>query len=112
MKNLSEKRKAVRYRCRVPVESKKGTIFDKTRAIDISKSGLGLISANSISPAQKIPVEIVLTPEGEGVLVMGEVKWVRQLSDSENYRIGMIFTDLLSGSQSHLDKHFLKSAYV
>jgi hypothetical protein len=37
--------------------------------------------------------------------VLGIVKWVRKLTDSEQYRIGMTFSEILSGSQTRLNKY-------
>ena len=108
MKKKSEKRKDERYKCLVPVESKKGTGFDSSQTVDISKNGIGFISPKSVSPNEKIAVEIVLSPETEPVLVMGLVKWVQRLSDSDQYRIGMTFADVLRGSKSRLNKYLAK----
>jgi hypothetical protein len=36
---------------------------------------------------------------------MGVVKWVRKLSDSDQYRIGMTFAQVLSGSQTRLNQY-------
>ena len=106
MENKSEKRKSTRYQCSVPVESKEGTSFSQTQTVDISKTGIGFISSQVISVAEKIPIEIAFTPNGEAVLVMGEVKWIRPLSGSKKYRVGMTFTDVLQGTKSRLQQYF------
>jgi len=31
---------------------------------------------------------------------------VRKLADSEQYRVGMVFSDVISGSPTRLDKYF------
>jgi hypothetical protein len=36
--------------------------------------------------------------------VIGEVKWVRKLSDSEQYRIGLTFADVIDGSREDIDQ--------
>ncbi len=69
---------------------------------------MGFISPKSISVEQKIPVELILTPGSDPVLVLGQVKWVRRLSGSHQYRVGMTFADLVRGSSSHLGKYFPK----
>ena len=102
----SEKRKDERFTCFVPVESKKGATFDKTQTVDISKNGIGFISPKPISLDEKIAIEIVLTPESDPVLVQGKVQWVRQLSGSENYRVGLSFADSSTGFRSRLGKYF------
>ena len=105
MKTDKEQRKAKRYCCAVPVDGKEGSAFDRTRTVDISRNGIGFISDSAFPLNQKIAVEIALSPDGEPVVVMGVVKWVRKLTDSEQYRIGMTFADVLSGSSTRLNKY-------
>ena len=102
---LSEKRKNKRYQCHVPVDSKQGSSFDSSQTIDISRDGIGFISPHTIPLNEKIAVEIALTPDSEPVLVLGIIKWVRKITDSEQYRIGMSFLEVLSGSQRRLGKY-------
>ncbi len=106
MKNKFWKRKSERRKCFVPVESKKGSSFEDTQTVDISKSGIGFVSSHSLSFKQKIPIELAFSPDSNPVLVMGEVKWMHPLSGSKKYRVGMTFTRILSGSKSRLDKYF------
>jgi len=106
MKNKFWKRKSERRKCFVPVESKKGSSFEDTQTVDISKSGIGFVSSHSLSFKQKIPIELAFSPDSDPVLVMGEVKWIHPLSGSKKYRVGMTFTKILSGSKSRLDKYF------
>ena len=111
MKSTKEKRKYNRYQCLVPVEGKEGSSFDSTQTIDISRDGIGFISHRAIPLNEKIVVEIALTPTSEPILVLGVIKWVRKLSDSDQYRVGMTFLEVLSGSQSRLNK-YLRSVYL
>ena len=106
MENKSEKRKNDRHRCLVPVESKKGSSFENTLTVDISKSGIGFVSSQALSFKQKIPIELALSPDSNPVLVIGEVQWIRPLSGKKRYRVGMTFTNILNGSKSRLDKYF------
>ena len=53
----------------------------------------------------KRTLEIVLKPNTEPVMVVGVVKWVRKLGNSEQYRIGMVFSEIISGSSTRLDKY-------
>ena len=106
MKALSEKRKNKRYQCHVPVDSKQGSSFDASQTIDISRDGIGFISPHVIPLNEKIAVEIALTPDSDPVLVLGMVKWVRKITDSDQYRIGMSFLEVLSGSPRRLGKYF------
>ncbi len=106
MATASNKRTETRHDCYVPVEGKDGSEFDQTKTVDISRHGIGFLSAHPIPINQKIAVEIALKPNTEPVLVIGVVKWVRKLSDNEQYRVGMTFSEIISGSQTRLDKYF------
>ena len=106
MKALSEKRKNKRYQCHVPVDSMQGSSFDASQTIDISRDGIGFISPHTIPLNEKIAVEIALTPDSDPVLVLGIVKWVRKITDAEQYRIGMSFLEVLSGSPRRLGSYF------
>ena len=105
---MDNKRRNERFNCIVPVESKEGSIFDKTKTIDISKGGLGFISQNVIPLNQEVAIEIDLTEDGEPVFVIGKVQWVRPIANSEKFRIGVSFDKILKGSKSRLDKYFKK----
>jgi len=105
MKGPKDKRKYKRYICLVPVEGKEGSSFDTSQTVDISRDGIGFISSRAIPLNEKIVVEIALTPANEPILVLGEIKWVRKLSDVDNYRIGMTFLEVLSGSRLQLSKY-------
>ena len=105
MSPASNQRSESRYNCYVPVEGKEGSEFDQTKTLDISKHGIGFLSAHPVGINQKIALEIVLKPNTEPVMVIGVVKWVRKLGDSEQYRVGMVFSEVLSGSPTRLDKY-------
>ena len=106
MSSGQNKRSEARHDCFVPVESKDGSVFDHTKTMDISRHGIGFLSDHPVPVNQKIAVEIALKPNTEPVLVVGVVKWVRKISDSDQYRVGMTFADVISGSATRLDKHF------
>jgi PilZ domain len=101
----ANQRSEARYSCLVPIEGKEGSVFDQTRTLDISRHGIGLISSHSLGINQKIALEIVLKPNTEPVMVVGVVKWVRKISTSDKYRVGMVFKEIISGSKSRLDKY-------
>ncbi|NTV30190.1 MAG: PilZ domain-containing protein [Candidatus Omnitrophica bacterium] len=103
MNNIADKRKAIRFNCLVPVDCQEGSVFAKTKTVDISRDGIGFISNHSIPLHEKIAIELALRSESEPVLVIGEVKWVRKLSDSEQYRIGLTFSDIIDGSREDLE---------
>ena len=106
VKAASNKRSESRQGCFVPVEGKEGSAFEDTQTVDISPHGIGFVSPHPHEINEKVAIEIQLKPNTEPVLVLGVVKWVRKLSDSESWRIGLNFQEILSGSQTRLDKHF------
>ena len=103
MKNL---RKSERKACVVPVDGKKGSVFDHTQVIDLSKGGLGFISKHRIPVNKEVPIELEVTPEGDPIFVIGRVQWVHRIMNSKNYRVGISFQDVLNGSKSHLKSYF------
>ncbi len=102
---VANQRTEARYNCLVPVECKEGSEFDRTKTLDISRHGIGFLSSRPIGINQKIALEIVLKPNTEPVMVMGVVKWMRKLEVSDQYRIGMVFAEIISGSGARLDKY-------
>jgi hypothetical protein len=105
MSTATNQRSESRHGCSVPVEGKEGSLFDRTKTLDISRHGIGLISSQSVGVNQKIALEIVLKPNTEPIMVIGVVKWVRRIGDSDQYRVGMAFSEVISGSSSRLDKY-------
>src|ERR1700690_583204 len=99
-------RMETRNNCFVPVESKSDSSFGQTQTVDISSHGIGLISPHPHNINEKIAIEIQLKHNTDPVLVIGIVKWVRRLSDSKQFRIGMNFDEIISGSQRRLDRIF------
>ena len=108
MKKNSDKRKEKRFPCLVPVESKKGTSFDSSQTVDISKNGIGFFSPKAVSINQKMALELVWNHESDPVLVVGKVKWARRLPDEEGYRFGMRFEDIIEGSPARLKQYLAK----
>ena len=95
-----------RKNCFVPVESKDGSTFDSTKTFDISRHGIGFLSLKPIAINQKIALELVLKPNTEPVMVIGVVKWVRKIETTNQYRVGMTFSEIIAGSSTRLDKYF------
>lgn len=102
---MQNQRKNNRLDCIVPVDGQSGSLFDHTKAIDISKGGLGFISLNAIPINEEIFIELDLSEDEEPVLVKAKVKWVEPIKNSDKYRIGMAFEDVLSGSKSRLNQY-------
>ena len=98
-------RAEARLNCAVPVEGKEGREFDRTKTMDISRHGIGFLTSQPVAINQKIALEIVLKPNTEPVMVIGVVKWVRKLGVSDQYRVGMVFSEVISGSSTRLDKY-------
>jgi hypothetical protein len=103
--NTANQRSETRYNCLVPVEGKEGSEFDQAQTLDISRHGIGFLSSHPVGINQKIALEIVLKPNTDPVMVIGVVKWVRKLGVSEQYRVGLVFSEIISGSPTRLDKY-------
>ena len=106
MNKSSEKRHNPRLECQVPVDEKRGKSLAITQTMDISKHGLGFLSRKSILPNERIAVELQLTEDEEPIVVSGTVRWVKKLMSSKLFRVGIKFEEVLSGSQSRLNKFF------
>lgn len=99
MKPKMGKRRNLRQVCFVPVDGKVGTGFGNSQTVDISKGGIGLISRKPVTLDEKIAIELELVPDQDPVLVMGQVRWIRRIPESGNYRMGVKFAKaLLKGS--------------
>ena len=105
---MSNKRKNDRYQCIVPVDGKDGSSFAQTKTVNISKGGLGFVSHQRIPINKRIAIELDLFDENEPVVVIGRVRWVKTIGKSENYRIGLAFEEVISGSQSRINQYFKK----
>lgn len=108
---MKNKRKNSRYTCFVPVDGKKGSPFALTQTFDISKGGIGLVSPKKIPLNKRIAIELDLSDEGEEtVIVIGKVRWVVPDEDTNQYRIGMSFDEIIGGSRSRIEQYFQKTA--
>lgn len=103
---MENKRKNEREQCFVPVDGKVGDLFEQVITTDISKTGMGFISQNEIPVNKEIPIEIDFEETGEPVFVIGKVKWVKPLPNSDKFRLGLNFDTVLIGSKTRLNKHF------
>ncbi len=106
IKTSSNKRKYVRHQCLVPVDGKNGTVFSGSQTVDFSKNGMGFISSSAIPLNEKIAIEIELESQGPSVLVIAQVRWVRQIEGSSHYRFGLRFEDVLDGSRNRMASYF------
>ncbi len=103
---MKDKRKNTRHGCLVPVEGKQGGPFEDTKTVDFSKNGLGFISHHKVPLNKEIAIQLDLSEEGAPALVVGRVRWINRIEHSENYRVGISFENILSGSKSCLDHYF------
>lgn len=104
---MSNKRKNPRYSCAVPVEGKEGGPFESSKTVDFSQGGLGLVSNHRISLNKEIAIQLDLSEEGQSALVVGKVQWVSPIAQTNNFRIGVAFKDMLQGSRAHV-KDYLR----
>ena len=102
----SDQRRDKRNPCSVPVVGRQGGIFDASRTIDISKGGIGFISARKVPLNKEIAIQLDLDEDEDFVLVVGQVKWVRPMDGSGRYRIGLYFKSIPKESKSRLTKYF------
>jgi len=101
-----EKRIAARYECQVPLMDEKKETLACSQTIDISKTGVGFVSAQFIPINTKMMVEISLARDGEPVLIQGKVKWVEKAAEASTYRVGMTFPDISDQAQSRIESYF------
>lgn len=102
--DFANKRSSQRLACSVPVDGKKGSMYEGLNTVDVSKDGIGFISDKEVALNQKIAIELALSPDEDPVLVLGVVKWVRPIATTEQFRVGLKFEMVLSGSQQGLEK--------
>lgn len=105
---MLNKRKNEREAIHVPVDGKSGDVFDHIRTIDFSRGGFGFISDHEVPLSKEIAIEIDLEKDGTPVFVIGKVRWVEPLADSEKFRVGLSFEDVFKGSKTRLS-HFFQS---
>ncbi|MCD4779881.1 MAG: PilZ domain-containing protein [Candidatus Omnitrophica bacterium] len=103
--NNNNKRKNKRLHCEVPVYGKANTRYDRVTTVDFCKDGMGLITEDEISVNEEIAIQIDLD-EDDPVFVIGKVKWINPIADSQKYRIGMSFENVFRGSKTRLKKFF------
>ena len=102
--DYANKRSSERLACTVPVDGKKGSTFAGLNTIDVSKDGIGFLSDHDVPLNEKIAIELALSPDEDPVLVLGVVKWVHPISSTDQFRVGLKFEMVLSGSQQGLDE--------
>lgn len=108
MTKQANQRKQKRHFCAVPVDAQENSAFADTLTTDISQGGLGMVSSKKVKPHQKIAVQLELTPEGDPVLAVGRVKWVRVETENGSYRFGLHLEKLINGTKAQLKKYLPK----
>lgn len=99
---MQNKRKMLRHTCTVPVDGKQGGPFESSKTVDFSQGGLGLISNRKISLNKEIAIELDLSAEGHSALVVGKVQWVNLIAETNHFRIGVAFKEMLQGSRANV----------
>jgi hypothetical protein len=107
----TNQRSEARFDCIVPVESKEGSEFDQAKTLDISWHGIGLVSSHAIAINKRIALEIILKPNTQPVIAVGVVKWVRKIDGSDKYRVGMVLSEVVSGSATRLNKYLASKGW-
>jgi len=111
-KKSKDKRQMKRYECVVPIEGKSGSAFDNSQSVDVCKNGVGFVVNTYVPVNTKMAIELDLTPDGDDVLVVAQVKWIRPMPDSGSFRIGLCFKEIKSGSKSRIEKYFKNSKKI
>ena len=104
---MRNKRKNPLHTCTVPVDGQQGGPFESSKTIDFSQGGLGLISNHRISLNKEIAIQLDLSEEGQSALVVGKIQWVNPIAQTDNFRIGVVFKDMLQGSRTNV-KDYLR----
>ena len=104
---MPNKRKTLRYTCAVPVDGKQGGPFERSKTVDFSPGGIGFISKHGITVNKEIAIQLDLSEQGHCALVVGKVQWVNPIAETNNFRIGVSFRDMLQGTRSHV-KDYLR----
>ncbi len=105
---MQNKRKNPRHTCTVPVDAQKGGPFNASKTVDFSQGGLGLISDHKISLNKEIAIQLDLSEEGQSALVVGRVQWVSPIAETNNFRVGVVFKDMVQGSRANV-KDYLRN---
>ena len=98
------KRRSRREVCLVPVDGQKGSDFDNTKTVDLCKGGIGIISHHKIPLNKEITIALDLAVDQDPVFVVGKVKWIYPISESE-FRLGVAFEEVKKG-RTKLTKYF------
>ena len=99
---MQNKRKILRHPCTVPVDGKPGGPFESSKTVDFSESGLGLISNRRLSVNKEIAIQLDLSEDGHSALVVGKVQWVTPIAETNHFRIGVAFKEMLQGSRANV----------
>ena len=99
---MQNKRKMLRHTCTVPVDGKRGGPFESSKTVDFSEGGLGLIANRRLSVNKEIAIQLDLSAEGHSALVVGKVQWVNPIAETNHFRIGIAFKEMLQGSRANV----------
>jgi len=89
----------------VPVLCKKGTMFDNSQTVDITRNGIGFFSQRFVPVDTNMILEISLSPKTNPLLAVGRVKWIQKVGYMDRYRVGMEFTDISENAKGRLSEY-------
>ena len=93
----------------VPVDGKEGTFFEDLKTMDLSRGGIGFISHYKIPLNKEIAIELDLSADQDPVFVIGKVQWIKPVANSDTYKVGITFKNILRGSKSRMNKYFTEN---
>ncbi len=99
---MQNKRKMLRHTCTVPVDGKQGGPFESSKTVDFSEGGLGLVSNRRLSVNKEIAIQLDLSEDGHSALVVGKIQWVNPIAETNYFRIGVAFKEMLQGSRANV----------
>ena len=104
---MQNKRKNSRHACTVLVDGKQGGPFESSKTVDFSQGGLGLISSRRLSVNKEIAIQLDLSEQGHSALVVGKVQRVSPIAETNHFRIGVVFQEMIQGSRTNV-KDYLR----
>ncbi len=67
-----------------------------------------MISNRRLSVNKEIAIQLDLSEDGHSALVVGKVQWVSPIGETNSFRVGVAFKDILQGARSNL-RSYLRS---
>jgi hypothetical protein len=105
---LPERRRAIRHRAYRPVRLQVGGEGQaiETLTKDLSTEGLRCVCPRPVPVASPVAVELMLGSGHEPVLLRGQAMWFQSISDSEQFELGLRFTEVSDQTRRRLSMFF------